>query len=481
MRILFASSEVQPFSKTGGLADVLGALPKALAERGHECLVVSPRYGSLDPRVHGLTATGKSISVSFPFGRQDALLFVASSDPRLRFAFLEHPGFYARSDLYGDSGGDYGDNHRRFAFLARGALEAARALDFAPDVVHAHDWQTGLMPLYLNELREDRRFANTRSVFTIHNLGYQGVFDKRVMFDLGLDWRYFRVEGLEFHDAVNFLKAGVEYADAITTVSRRYAEEIQTPDSGWGLDGVLRNRRHKLHGILNGVDYTEWDPAHDALIPATFTPASAAGKQRCHKALTETFGLEVGKHTLVLGMVTRLAYQKGAELVLQGSAGILGRDVALVMLGNGDPSEEEGFRQLQRFYPGRVGVHVGFDRRLSHLVIAGADALLMPSRYEPCGLSQLYALRYGTVPIVRATGGLDDTVVDASQPDGTGFKFEPFSADALVHAVWRAADLFADRAAWMQLARRGMAQDFSWDASAREYEQLFAQVQQRGT
>lgn len=472
MRILFASSEVEPYSKTGGLADVLGALPRALAARGHECLVVSPRYGTLEPSLHGLQASGKWISVSFPFGRQDSELYLAKKDG-VTYAFLEHANFYQRSNLYGDPGGDYGDNHRRFAFLARGALEACRALDFTPDIVHAHDWQTGLLPLYLNELRGDRRFAHTRSVFTIHNLGYQGVFPKQVMFDLGLDWRYFTVEGLEFHDAVNFLKAGLAWSDAITTVSRRYAEEIQTPEAGWGLDGSLRARRHKLSGILNGVDYKEWDPAHDTLIPANYTRENIVGKQRCHQALIESFGLEVGPNTLVLGVVTRLAYQKGAELILQGSQGLLARDVALVVLGNGDPAEEQGFRYLEQWFPSRVGVHIGFDRRLSHLVVAGADALLMPSRYEPCGLSQLYALRYGTVPIVRATGGLDDTVVDASQPDGTGFKFSDFHPDALIHAVWRAADVFPDRPRWMQLARRGMERDFSWDAASRQYEDLF--------
>ncbi|MBS2030270.1 MAG: glycogen synthase GlgA [Deltaproteobacteria bacterium] len=477
MRILFVSSEVEPYSKTGGLGDVLGALPKAMAARGHECLVVSPRYGSIDLGKRELTNSGKTISVSFPFGRQDApVLLAPTKQKNLTIAFLEHHGFFGgRNGIYGDDG-DYGDNHRRFAFLSRGAFEVCRALEFAPDIVHVHDWQTGLAPLYLHELRGDRRFANARSVFTIHNLGYQGVFGKNAMFDLGLDWRYFTVEGLEFHDAVNFLKCGLAFGDAITTVSRRYAEEIQTPDSGWGLDGALRARRHKLFGILNGVDYEEWNPATDKLIPATYSLQSPLGKQRCHQWIVDTFKLKLTPKTLILGMVTRLAYQKGAELVLQGSAGIFGRDVALVMLGNGDAGEEAGFAQLQAFYPGRCGAYIGFSRELSHKVIAGVDALLVPSRYEPCGLTQMYALRYGTLPIVRATGGLDDTVVDAAQPEGTGFKFGPFSPEALVHAVWRAADLFEHRSAWMELAVRGMAQDFSWDASSRQYEELFSRL-----
>jgi starch synthase len=400
MRILFVSSEVDPFSKTGGLADVLGALPKALAARGHECMVVSPRYGTLDPWQHGLQGTGKWISVSFPFGRQDSELFLAPGQPNLRHVFLEHRGFFQRHGIYGERGGDYGDNHRRFAFLSRGALEACRVLDFTPDVIHAHDWQTGLLPLYLSEQRGDRRFAKTRSVFTVHNLGYQGLFGKDAMFDLGLDWRHFTPRALEHHDNVNFLKAGISGCDAITTVSRRYAEEIQTAESGFGLDPILRARRHRLFGILNGVDYTEWNPAKDAALPEKYGPKKMDGKDVCRHALAETFGLKLGPNTMIAGMVTRLAHQKGAELVLKASGGIMGRDVALVMLGNGDAAEEQGFRYLEQWYPERVGVHIGFDRRVSHLVIAGADALLMPSRYEPCGLSQLYALRYGTVPIV---------------------------------------------------------------------------------
>jgi starch synthase len=480
MRLLFVTSEVEPFSKTGGLADVLGALPRALAARGHQVLVVSPRYHNLNTQRVPVHGTGQWISVRFPFGEHYSQVLMAEPVPHLRCAFLEHELFYERGGIYGDGAGDYGDNHRRFAYLTRGALEVARRFDFTPDIFHAHDWPTGLAPIYLHDARADLRFAHTKSVFTIHNLGYQGVFSKEVMGDLGLSWAYFTPELLEFFDGVNFLKGGIGAADAITTVSRRYAEEIQTPEGGWRLDTHLRSRRHRLVGILNGADYQEWNPARDPLIPARYDQTHLEGKQVCRHALLETFGLHAGAHTMVMGMVTRLAYQKGGDLVLQASRGLMDRDTALVMLGNGDPGEEEGFRNLARIYRGRVGVHLGFDRRLSHMIMAGSDALLMPSRYEPCGLSQLYALRYGTVPIVRATGGLDDTVVDATQPDGTGFKFGPYSAGALEEAVSRAAWAYRHPTTWGPLMRRGMGRDFSWEASSRRYEELYTELLREG-
>ena len=476
MRLLFVTSEVEPFSKTGGLADVLGALPRALAERGHEVLVVSPRYGELDPKLLGLQATGKWVSVRFPFGEQFSEIFVAQGGPRLRFAFLEHAMLYQRKGIYGDAGGDFGDNHRRYAYLSRACLEVARALDFTPDILHAHDWPTGLAPLYLREARSDLRFAHTRSVFTIHNLGYQGIFSKQVMSDLGLSWSYFNATGVEFFDKVNFLKAGLGFSDAISTVSRRYAEEIQTTEQGFKLEATLRSRRHRLVGILNGIDPTEWNPAADAALPSRYSRDEMAGKARCRHALTETFGVKVGPTTLVIGLVSRLAHQKGVDLVLQASQGIMDQDVALVMLGNGDAKLEDGFRGLTSIYRGRVGAHIGFDRALSHRVIAGCDALLMPSRYEPCGLSQLYGLRYGTVPIVRATGGLDDTVIDATQPDGNGFKFNDFSVPDLVDAVTRAAWTFRQPERWRALVRRGMARDYSWAAASRQYESLYREL-----
>jgi starch synthase len=479
MRLLFVASEVEPYSKTGGLADVLGALPAALAGMGHDVMVVSPRYGSIDAHRFKLRSSGKTISAKFPYGEPMAELFLAphrDAHPHLRHVFLDQPAFFGRKGIYGE-GGDYPDNARRFAFLSKGALEAARALGFRPDVVHGHDWQTGLLPLHLDQERWDSAFfGRTRSVFTIHNLGYQGVFGKEIMGDLGIPWEYFTMDRLELHDRVSFLKAGLELSDQVTTVSRRYAEEIQTPEHGWGLDGALRSRHHRLTGILNGVDYKEWDPSTDESLPERYSPADLSGKTRCHHSLAETFGLRIGPETLVVGIVTRLAYQKGIDLVLEASQQLMELDCALVVLGDGDPAQEQGLRYLAMHYPGRCANYIGFDRKLSRWVIAGSDALLMPSRYEPCGLSQLYALRYGTVPIVRATGGLDDTVVDATQPDGTGFKFEPFARDSLVNAVRRAVDAFRNRHAWRELMLRGMRSDFSWQASAHHYEALYKEL-----
>lgn len=472
MRILFASSEVDPFSKTGGLADVLGALPRALARRGHRCVVVSPWYGDGDVKALGLAPLGKRITVTFPVGRFEVDLWGCEREGVL-WVLLVHAGLYERGGIYGDDNGDYGDNALRFAVLSQGALEVCRALGFSPDVVHAHDWQTGLLPLYLRNEKWDRFFQASRSVFTIHNLGYQGRFPKRVMDELGLSWGDFHADGLEYRDTVNLLKSGLCFSDAITTVSPRYAEEIQTHDGGFGLDGVLRARRHRLVGILNGIDTDGWNPATDRALPAHFDSTHLVGKAACHRALCQQLGLRVGPNTLVLGMVTRFAHQKGADLVLDAAHEILSGDTALVVVGSGESRLEEGFQRLSRQYAGRVGGYVGFDPKLARLVFAGADALLMPSRYEPCGLSQLYALRYGTVPIVRATGGLDDTVIDAGLPGGTGFKFDALEPWALAQQVQRATGLFRRRDAWAALVRRGMSQDFSWDASCGRYLQLF--------
>ncbi|AGC42654.1 glycogen synthase [Myxococcus stipitatus DSM 14675] len=471
MKILFISSEVAPFSKSGGLGDVAGALPAALAALGHDVKVVTPRYRELRDAGR-LSPTGQVLQLRFPFGEAGGPILSVRMAERLEVLFLENEFFFGnRNGLYGDAWGEFGDNARRFSYLSVGALQAAQRLGFVPDIVHANDWQTGLAPLALRRGFQATQLADAKSVFTIHNLAYQGHFNKAVMEDLGLPWELFTAdEGLEFYDSVNFMKGGLVFADALTTVSPTYAREIQTPEQGYGLDGLLRHRAHRLHGILNGIDVHEWNPATDPHLPARYGPRELGGKSVCKRALLEHFGLPPGDAP-VFAIVSRLAWQKGTDLLLEVLPTALQADIRFVGVGSGEPELEEGLRALQARYPKQVGVHVGFDARLSHLVEAGADFFLMPSRYEPCGLNQMYSLRYGTVPIVRATGGLVDTVEGGL--GGNGLVFEAFHRAALLAAFRRALALYADPPRLVDFQRRGMDKDFSWDVSARRYEAVY--------
>ncbi len=474
MKVLFLSSEVHPFSKTGGLADVAGALPAALAALGHDVKVVTPRYADVqDAR---LTPTGHTLRLRFPFGEVGGPLLSVRLSERHEVLFLDCPALYGRKGLYGDAGGEFTDNHRRFAYLCAGALQAAQRLGFAPDVVHLNDWQTGLAAVALQTGFRQGALGGARTVFTVHNLAYQGHFPKRVMDELGLPWELFRADGgLEFYDGVNLLKAGLVFSDALTTVSPTYAQEIQTPEQGYGLDGLLRGRAGALHGIVNGIDVREWDPRTDAHLPARYGAEDLSGKAVCKRALLARFGLpEAGSERPLFATITRLAHQKGVDLLLAGLPGLLATGARFVALGSGDPRYEAALGELAQAYPRQVGVFLGFDVALSHLVEAGADFFLMPSRYEPCGLNQMYSQAYGTVPIVRATGGLVDTV-DAG-PEGTGIRFTDFEPAALHAAVQEALALWDEPARLQRFRARGMARDFSWAASARQYEALYRRV-----
>jgi starch synthase len=472
MKVLFVTSEVAPFSKTGGLGDVAGALPAALAALGHDVKVVSPRYA--DVRDSRLTPTGHSLLLRLPFGTPGGAVLSLQLSERLELLFLENAQFFERGGLYGDRFGEFGDNHRRFTYLTMGALQAAQRLRFIPDIVHFNDWQTGLGPVALRRGFQGTPLERTRSVMTIHNLAYQGQFGKDIMGDLGLPWDLFTADnGLEFYDAVNFLKGGITFADALTTVSPTYAKEIQTPEQGFGLDGLLRRRAHVLTGIVNGIDTQDWNPGTDPHLPAHFGPQDLEGKVRCKRELLSRYGLP-DDGAPVFGIVSRLAWQKGIDLLLDVMPTALQAHMRFVAVGNGDAGYEEGLRQLQARFPGQVGVHIGFDLGLSHLLEAGSDFFLMPSRYEPCGLNQMYSQRYGTVPIVRATGGLADTVEGSM--DGTGILFEAFHRTALLAAIRRALALYADPPRLDAFRRRGMEKDFSWAASARKYEALYASL-----
>ena len=470
MRILFVASEVTPFSKTGGLGDVAGALPAALAERGHEVAVVTPRYGSVDRAAHRLEPAG----VTLHAGGESAALLVARLG-KARVYLVEHERFFgSRGSLYGEHGRDYPDNAQRFAFLCRAALEVPGAVGFEPDIVHLHDWQAALAAWMARHEGADRAWARrARIVYTIHNLAYQGIFPKSVIPSLGLPWDVFRYEAMEFYDQLDFMKAGIVYADAVTTVSPNYAREILTPEHGCGLDEVLRHRARSVTGILNGIDDVAWDPARDPHLVATYSAADLSGKARCKAALQSEIALPVRGDVPLVAMVGRLAEQKGVDLVAAALPQLLGTEAQFAVLGSGRRDYEELFRAAAREHPRRFAARVLFDEGLAHRIEGGADLFLMPSRFEPCGLNQMYSLRYGTVPVVRAVGGLDDSVEDFDGfRSGTGFKFRDYHPAAMMTALRRALDVYRDARAWRGLVARAMAEDNSWRHSAERYERL---------
>ncbi len=482
MRILFAASEVVPFAKTGGLADVAGALPKALRKLGHDVRVVLPRYRMVDAAKHRLAPLLDAVAVPVAGRVETASVLEARIPPDVPAYLVRCDRYFDRDGLYQVQGVDHPDNAERFAFFSRAVLELARALDLRPDVIHCHDWQTGLVPTYLRTLHaNDPALGRAGVLFTIHNLGYQGLFPAKTLDTIGLGRDLFTPSAIEFFGQVNLLKAGLVFSDILTTVSRRYSQEIQTAEFGCGLEGVLRARSKDVFGILNGIDEEEWDPARDPHLAARYTPESLAGKAACKADLQRAVGLRPDPATPLFGVISRLAEQKGIDLVAESLEAILDVGGQLVLLGTGEPALEERFRAAAAAHAGRVAAVIGFDVALSHKIEAGADFFLMPSRYEPCGLNQMYSLRYGTIPIVRATGGLDDTVTpfDRRTGQGNGLKLEAATADALSLAIYRAAGLYRDPAAWRRLVANAMQGDFSWDRSAREYEALYREVARR--
>ena len=478
MHIAFAASECVPFSKTGGLADVVGALPPALAYLGHNVTVYVPRY-----RTTKLENPRKVISsITVPFDDRYRFCSVLDGGVRsgVQFYFIDYPPFFDREALYGTPLGDYHDNAERFALFCRAVLEASKILG-TPDLFHCHDWQTALIPILIKTLyKEDPAFAQTPCVFTIHNLGYQGLFPPEVLPLLTLPWDLFTMAKLEFYGKVNFLKGAIEAADFITTVSRKYAHEIQTAEYGFGLEGVLRARATTLTGILNGVDYTEWNPATDKMIAANYSADDLSGKAKCKRDLLNEFGLAHDTELPVIGIVARFAGQKGFDLIQYVADRMAQEELNVIALGTGDRVYEDMFRRLHKQYPQKFAVKIEFNNRLAHKIEAGADMFLMPSKYEPAGLNQLYSLKYGTVPIVRATGGLDDTIeqYDPATGKGTGFKFKEYSGEALLDTVKAAVLAYRDTQRWEKLMHNGMVQDYSWTAAAKEYVKVYDRVKQ---
>jgi starch synthase len=498
LRLLFAASEVVGFVKTGGLADVVGSLPQALARRGHQCAVILPLYRGA--RAARMTPSPTDRVVWVPVGDRSVpgRLWRSSLPGDVDVYLVEQDTYFGRDDpdegrgIYqytapDGSRRDYEDNCERFVFFNRFVVESLPYLDFWPDVVQVNDWQTGLIPVYLKEVYGPRstcrkRYDRVKTLLTIHNIAFQGVFWHWDMRLAGLDWRLFNHRQLEYHGKLSLLKAGLVFADLLNTVSPTYAREIQTPYYGRGLQGVLYERRDRLHGIVNGVDYDVWDPQHDQHIPACYGPDELAGKAVCKRELQKECGLPQEAETPLLGVVARLAEQKGVDLIVAVAEGVLSAGAQLVVLGEGDPKYHAQLERIRSRYASRMFLLLGFDEPLAHRIEAGADIFLMPSAFEPSGLNQLYSLRYGTPPVVRATGGLADTVTDTSDETlaagtATGFRFTAYDPRALRETIDRAVHLWRARPeVWRQVMVNGMRQDWSWDRSAAEYEGLFRQL-----
>lgn len=479
LSILIVASEVIPFAKSGGLADVAGSLPKYLHDRGHDVRVVMPRYYRVDREKFLLRQLPGVLVVPMGvLGNEYCAVFegrIPGTD--IPVYFLEHEGYYGRNGLYDEGNVEYPDNDRRFIFLSKGGLELCKLLDFSPDIIHANDWHTAAIPLLLNtSYRQDRHVGKAASVLTLHNMQYQGSFPATTMNILDVGWEQFTFLGLEMHDRVNLLKGGIYHATVLNTVSEGYAREIQTPAYGCGLEGVVRERTADLFGILNGVDYGEWSPENDQYIAARYTIDNMAGKKLCKRDLQKTVGLPERADLPLFGMVSRMVKQKGVDILAAALPRILQLDLQLVMLGEGEPWAHFYFGGEAAKHAERLAFITGYDNALAHKIEAGADFFLMPSAFEPCGLNQMYSMRYGTLPVVRATGGLHDSVenFDERQGSGTGFKFWDLTPGALFDTVgWAVHTWYNSVDAVQQLVNNAMRQRFTWETAAVKYERLY--------
>jgi len=476
--ILMAAAEMAPFAKAGGLGDALYSLSRALAAAGHDVRVVLPCYGAIDCEAFDLRPVA---SLEVPMGvlGRIAVTVLQGETPRSQAGafFVGHDPYFARRGIYGHDGDGFTDNDLRFTLLSRAALEIARHMDWRPDVVHVHDWHTAAIPAFLNTLyRDDAVLSATASVLTIHNMLHQGVFDKSLMDVLGIGWGHFHFREMEFFDKVNLLKGGIVHATLINTVSPTYAREILQPEFAYGIEGVVRGRAADLSGILNGADYDEWNPEADPVITARYSASNLAGKALCKKDLQRAMGLPEKPSAPLFGLVSRLVKQKGIDLLAQALPRILDLDVQFVTLGAGEPWSHIFFEELARARPEKFACRIGFEPAMAHRIIAGCDFFVMPSRFEPCGLTQMYGMRYGTLPVVHATGGLDDSVenFDEARTEGTGFKFYAATAEALYDTIgWATHTYYHNERAIGTLARRAMSKRFTWEEAAGRYEELY--------
>jgi len=483
LKIVFVCSEAVPFAKTGGMADVLGSLPEAISKLGHTVSLIIPLYGSFDREKLDLEKLAEVIDVPVGEEIKRCEVYRSKEIEGVDTYLIDHPDYFGREFLYGTPEGDYPDNDDRFAFFSRAALEVMTACGLTPDIVHCHDWQTGLIPVYLRmgEIGLEG-FENCRVFFTVHNLAYQGNFEFEALEKAGLPpWLYRMEEGLEFYGNVSYLKGGIVFADVVTTVSPSYSREIQKDGLGLGFEGILRARTDSLHGIVNGIDYKEWNPETDPYLPVKYSLDKLSPKQEIRKALLEKCGLEPSDERLVVGMISRLAEQKGLDIMSEALPHLFDEDVYFVILGFGDKVYHDLLGELAEKRDDRLSVTFAFDNEFAHMIYAGSDIFLMPSRYEPCGLGQLIAMKYGTPPLVRATGGLKDTVsrYDPGTGFGTGFVFEDYTEEALLEELLRAIHLYRNRRKWQKLVTNAMSQDYSWDASALQYIDLYREARKR--
>ncbi len=481
MHILMVAPEMVPYAKTGGLADVAGALPPALAAGGDQVSVVIPCYRGIEKKY---AAMSTKIELKFPIRVEDRQVIKRGEilhtrlEDQVDVYLIKMDEYFDREQLYTEGDQDYPDNCARFTFFARAVLELIRSGKVTPDVIHSHDWQAALVPIYLRTNEQYCELAKIPTVFTIHNLGYQGIFWHWDMKLIDVPWRFFAMDALEYFGQINLLKGAIVFADAVTTVSEGYAREIQTRELGYGLDGVLRNRAASLRGIVNGIDYRVWSPAVDDQIAAKFSPADLAGKAVCKAALQQELGLPARPDAPLVASISRLVDAKGFDLIAAIMDQMMERDLQFALLGTGQKKYHEIFTAIAKKFPERAAVKIAYDDGLAHRIEAGADMFLMPSRYEPCGLNQLISKKYGTVPVVRATGGLNDTITayDKVNGAGNGFKFSDYDAAALWSCLREALDLHGQPEHWRTVVRNAMNEDHSWDASASEYRALYQEL-----
>ncbi len=475
MKVLFVTSEAIPYIKTGGLADVTGTLVNEYKKIGIDSAIILPLYRKIkkSAKAFGIKPISKEIIVPLGNDSERGKIWEGKTSEGAPAYFIENDKFYDREDLYGTSKGDFPDNASRFTFFDRAVCETLKALGLHFDVIHCHDWQTGLIPIYMKTIFR-HEFQKTITFMTIHNIGYQGLFWSLDMPLTGLGWELFNVDGLEFYGKINFLKGGILFADTITTVSNSYAKEIRTKQYGFGLHGVLRKRSKDLFGIINGIDYNEWNPDHNSFIPTSYNIKKLSEKAECKKSLQKSCGFSSNK-SMLLGMVTRLSSQKGLNLVMETMQEIISSGIQVIILGKGEEYFHKALSNLQRKYRRQLSVTIGFDSTLAHKIYAGSDIFLMPSQYEPCGLGQLIALRYGTIPVARNTGGLSDTIIEYSPSEGTGtgFLFNRYSSKEMLKAVNRANGFYNNKQHWLRIQKNAMSQNFSWRHSAEGYISLY--------
>ena len=481
MEVVFVASEMVPFATTGGLGDVIGSLPKEIAKLGYRVSVFLPKYKKITQKEFPLEPAGKAFDV--PLGSElETVQLYSIHLKELTVYLVGHSEYFDREELYGTPMGDYPDNDRRFAFFQRAVTEGLKRLKIKPDVIHCHDWETGLIPVYLKTLYQgDPFFKRTKTVFTIHNLAYQGNFPPDSVPMTGLAWDEFRYERLEFYGKISFLKGGLVYSDVLTTVSQRYAQEIQSQGFGCGMEAVLVRRKDDLVGIVNGIDPKEWDPEHDPELEARFSGHNVSGKKMCKQALQREHHLKLDPKIPVFGFVGRLVDQKGLDLLIPAVDQMVRENWQLVILGMGDEEYHRALRVLQKRYPEHVGLGITYDTKMAKRIYSGSDLFLAPSRYEPGGIGPMIALRFGTIPLVRETGGLVDTVQEFNPKTGrgNGFIFPGYQTNDLLNTMRRAVQIYSDETLWAKLMRNAMECDFTWHASAQKYAALYERAERK--